>query len=55
MTPEGSLTLTARLNISAVGSRRGVVRLHPNVIAALGIRGVGRGSADRLADHSGSR
>jgi transitional endoplasmic reticulum ATPase len=32
------LTLTARLNTSAVDSRRGVVRLHPNVIAALGIR-----------------
>ncbi|HYB34453.1 MAG TPA: AAA family ATPase [Mycobacterium sp.] len=32
------LTLTARLNTSAVDSRRGVVRLHPNAIAALGIR-----------------
>ncbi|MEE6175600.1 AAA family ATPase [Mycobacterium sp. 050134] len=32
------LTLTARLNTSAVDSRRGVVRLHPNVVAALGIR-----------------
>ncbi|QLL09975.1 AAA family ATPase [Mycobacterium vicinigordonae] len=32
------LTLTARLNTSAVDSRRGVVRLHPSVIAALGIR-----------------
>lgn len=30
--------LTARLNTSAVDSRRGVVRLHPNAIAALGIR-----------------
>jgi transitional endoplasmic reticulum ATPase len=34
----GQLTLTARLNNSAVDSRRGVVRLHPNAIAALGIR-----------------
>ena len=33
-----SLTLTARLNTSALDSRRGVVRLHPEVIAALGIR-----------------
>jgi transitional endoplasmic reticulum ATPase len=32
------LTLTARLNTSAVNSRRGVVRLHPNAVAALGIR-----------------
>ncbi len=32
------LTLTARLNTSALDSRRGVVRLHPEVIAALGIR-----------------
>ena len=32
------LTLTARLNTAAVDSRRGVVRLHPNAIAALGIR-----------------
>lgn len=34
----GQLTLTARLNTSAVDSRRGVVRLHPNALAALGIR-----------------
>jgi len=34
----GQLTLTARLNTSAVDSRRGVVRLHPNAVAALGIR-----------------
>ncbi|WAJ45891.1 AAA family ATPase [Mycobacterium sp. Aquia_216] len=34
----GQLTLTARLNTSAVDSRRGVIRLHPNAIAALGIR-----------------
>jgi transitional endoplasmic reticulum ATPase len=33
-----TLTLTARLNTSAVDSRRGVVRLHPEAIAALGIR-----------------
>lgn len=32
------LTFTARLNTAAVDSRRGVVRLHPNAIAALGIR-----------------
>ena len=32
------LTLTARLNTSAVDSRRGVVRIHPNAVAALGIR-----------------
>jgi transitional endoplasmic reticulum ATPase len=32
------LTLTARLNTSASDTRRGVVRLHPEVIAALGIR-----------------
>ncbi len=39
MQPPGpQLTLTARLNTSAVDSRRGVVRLHPNAIAALGIR-----------------
>ncbi len=32
------LSLVARLNTSAVDSRRGVIRLHPNAIAALGIR-----------------
>ena len=32
------LTLTARLNTSAVDSRRGVIRLHPSAVAALGIR-----------------
>ncbi|MGB3334786.1 MAG: AAA family ATPase [Mycobacterium sp.] len=32
------LTLIARLNTSAVDARRGVVRLHPEAIAALGIR-----------------
>jgi transitional endoplasmic reticulum ATPase len=32
------LRLTARLNTSALDSRRGVVRLHPEAIAALGIR-----------------
>jgi transitional endoplasmic reticulum ATPase len=36
--PKQHLTLTARLNTSALDSRRGVVRLHPEVIAALGIR-----------------
>jgi transitional endoplasmic reticulum ATPase len=34
----GQLTLTARLNTSAVDSRRGVIRLHPSAVAALGIR-----------------
>jgi transitional endoplasmic reticulum ATPase len=41
MMPDGGarqLTLTARLNTSAVDSRRGVVRIHPNAVAALGIR-----------------
>ncbi len=32
------LSLTARLNTSALDGRRGVVRLHPEVLAALGIR-----------------
>jgi transitional endoplasmic reticulum ATPase len=32
------LRLTARFNTSALDSRRGVVRLHPEAIAALGIR-----------------
>ena len=32
------LSLTARLNTSALDSRRGVVRLHPEAVAALGIR-----------------
>lgn len=36
--PSTSLTLTARLNTSALDSRRGVVRLHPEAIAALGLR-----------------
>lgn len=36
--PSASLTLTARLNTAALDSRRGVVRLHPEAIAALGIR-----------------
>lgn len=34
----GQLTLTARLNTSAVDSRRGVIRMHPNAVAAIGIR-----------------
>jgi transitional endoplasmic reticulum ATPase len=38
MTSRAQLTLTARLNNSAVDSRRGVIRLHPSAIAALGIR-----------------
>jgi transitional endoplasmic reticulum ATPase len=36
--PRQQLTLTARLNTSALDSRRGVIRLHPEAIAALGIR-----------------
>ncbi|OBK70718.1 AAA family ATPase [Mycobacterium sp. 1274761.0] len=36
--PRHQLALTARLNTSALDSRRGVVRLHPEAIAALGIR-----------------
>jgi transitional endoplasmic reticulum ATPase len=36
--PVSHLRLTARLNTSAMDNRRGVVRLHPEVIAALGIR-----------------
>ncbi|MDT5181039.1 MAG: hypothetical protein QOJ95_5237, partial [Mycobacterium sp.] len=36
--PPGRLPLTARLNTSALDSRRGVVRLHPEALAALGIR-----------------
>jgi transitional endoplasmic reticulum ATPase len=36
--PRHQLTLTARLNTSALDSRRGVVRFHPEAIAALGIR-----------------
>ena len=36
--PRPQLTLTARLNTSALDSRRGVVRLHPEAMAALGIR-----------------
>lgn len=35
-TPE--LVLTTRLNTSAADARRGVVRLHPEVLAALGLR-----------------
>ncbi|QZY46872.1 AAA family ATPase [Mycolicibacterium austroafricanum] len=38
MSERAHLTLTARLNTSALDSRRGVVRLHPEAIAALGIR-----------------
>ncbi len=38
MTAPERLTLTARLNTSAVDSRRGVIRMHPSAIAALGIR-----------------
>ncbi|OBK25807.1 ATPase [Mycobacterium asiaticum] len=38
MSRTNQLALTARLNTSAVDSRRGVVRLHPSTIVALGIR-----------------
>lgn len=34
--PDSSLTLTARLRPSSLDTRRGVVRLHPEVLAALG-------------------
>ncbi|HLR98945.1 AAA family ATPase [Mycolicibacillus parakoreensis] len=33
-----TLTLTARLNTAAADNRRGVIRLHPEALAALGIR-----------------
>jgi len=54
--PMSHLRLTARLNTSALDARRGVVRLHPEAIAALGIRAYDRrggrggacGHADRL-------
>ena len=36
--PTSNLMLTARLNTAALDARRGVVRLHPEAIAALGIR-----------------
>lgn len=36
--PSSSLPLTARLNTAALDGRRGVVRLHPEALAALGIR-----------------
>ncbi|HEX2402907.1 MAG TPA: AAA family ATPase [Mycobacterium sp.] len=36
--PLSHLRLTARLNTSALDARRGVVRLHPEALAALGIR-----------------
>jgi SpoVK/Ycf46/Vps4 family AAA+-type ATPase len=36
--PTGSLTLTASLRPAALDARRGVVRLHPEVITALGLR-----------------
>lgn len=38
MAGTSGLTLTARLNTSALDARRGVVRLHPEAIAALGLR-----------------
>src|SRR6185312_1324901 len=36
--PLSHLRLTARLNTAALDARRGVIRLHPEAIAALGIR-----------------
>ncbi|MGB9376420.1 MAG: AAA family ATPase [Mycobacteriales bacterium] len=53
--PGATLTLTARLRPSALDSRRGVVRLHPEVLAALGgsswavLRLVGRRTTGALA------
>ncbi|MEE3849886.1 AAA family ATPase [Gordonia sp. LSe1-13] len=38
MTSPGQLTLTARVNTSATDARRGIVRVHPEVLAALGLR-----------------
>ncbi|MFW0783185.1 AAA family ATPase [Gordonia sp. CPCC 206044] len=38
MTGPLQLTLTARVNPSATESRRGIVRVHPEVLAALGLR-----------------
>ncbi|MBI3214521.1 MAG: AAA family ATPase [Mycobacterium sp.] len=38
MTVAPQLSLTARLNTSALDNRRGVIRLHPEAVAALGIR-----------------
>ncbi|MDQ1651754.1 MAG: hypothetical protein QOI35_954, partial [Cryptosporangiaceae bacterium] len=35
--PTASLTLTASLRPAALDARRGIVRLHPEVLAALGI------------------
>ena len=50
--PVSQLTLTARLNTSALDSRRGVVRLHPEAIAAPWYPANGtRYRVDRIADH----
>ena len=49
--PLTHLRLTARLNTSALDYRRGVVRLHPEAIAALGIREWDAVVAHRCADH----
>lgn len=38
MVTMAELALTARLNSSAADARRGVIRLHPEVLAALGLR-----------------
>ncbi|CAM4120740.1 AAA family ATPase [Kibdelosporangium persicum] len=38
MTSSPQITLTARLSPSAIDTRRGVVRLHPEVLDALGLR-----------------
>lgn len=46
-----SSTLTARLNTAALDSRRGVIRLHPEVIAALGIREWDAVSPDGFPHH----
>ena len=36
--PEPDLTLTASLRPAALDARRGIVRLHPEVLTALGLR-----------------
>ena len=47
------LRLTARLNTSALDNRRGVVRLHPEAIAALGLREWDAVALTGATDHRG--
>ena len=47
------LRLTARLNTSALDTRRGVVRLHPEAIAALGLREWDAVALTGATDHRG--